>query len=485
MLVSILTLFYGLFFGEGAAKLFRDSDTGWHILTGEAILKGGPLPRTDPYSFTMAGKPWLAWEWGADVWMGAAHRWNGLPGVAVMYAALVAVCAWLWFRLHAAVGGNFFFACAMASPMLTTVSLHWLARPHVFSWLLCLLALIALERAGGQLRLWHMAAWFLGGVVWANLHASFFLLPILCFTYAAGALLRRLLWAEAVSATKFVWFAVLSSTGTFLNPYGFGLHRHVVEYLSNRELLARVGEFQTFNFQVEGAGQVLLTVVIGMLGVTLTLARRRPEHFLICCGMLILGLRSARALPLVALLVLPLVNGAITRALGNVQVRPKIRNIIDSFLAYSGRLRILERQCGGYAIAPLAFLVAVALLGTPAFSARAGFSPTEFPVQAAFEVEKLPQDARLLAPDKFGGYLIYRFGGQRRVFFDGRSDFYGVGFLKNYVKLIEVRPGWREQAQQFGFTHALLPNRYSLVAALEHWGWRKIYSDETATLLGK
>ena len=26
--------------------------------------------------------------------------------------------------------------------------------------------------------------------------------------------------------------------------------------------------------------------------------------------------------------------------------------------------------------------------------------------------------------DKFGGYLIYRFEGRRKVFFDGRSDFY-------------------------------------------------------------
>ena len=70
------------------------------------------------------------------------------------------------------------------------------------------------------------------------------------------------------------------------------------------------------------------------------------------------------------------------------------------------------------------------------------FPPEQFPVIAA---GLLPADARVLAPDKYGGYLIYRFDGKLKVFFDGRSDFYGSGFMKSYIRLIEVRPGWREQ----------------------------------------
>ena len=57
-----------------------------------------------------------------------------------------------------------------------------------------------------------------------------------------------------------------------------------------------------------------------------------------------------------------------------------------------------------------------------------GFSSRLFPVRAAAELEKLPSGMRLLAPDKFGGYLIYRFDGRVRVFIDGRSDLYGPVF---------------------------------------------------------
>jgi hypothetical protein len=57
--------------------------------------------------------------------------------------------------------------------------------------------------------------------------------------------------------------------------------------------------------------------------------------------------------------------------------------------------------------------------------------------------------------------------------------------MKSYLKLIELRAGWQQQLANFGFTHALLPNRYSLVPALEQLGWKKLYSDDVTTLLEK
>src|SRR6476619_1570946 len=67
--MSILTLFLCLFLFDGTQTLFRDSDSGWHIRTGEAILSGAGLPRSDSYSLLRNGQPWFAWEWGADILM--------------------------------------------------------------------------------------------------------------------------------------------------------------------------------------------------------------------------------------------------------------------------------------------------------------------------------------------------------------------------------------------------------------------------------
>jgi len=483
MMVAFVSLFFGLFFGDGPSKLFRDSDTGWHIRNGERILAEHALPRSDPYSFTKPGKAWFAWEWGADALMGMAHGWNGLPGVALLYATLSGACVWLWFRLHWVAGGNFFLACVMASPLLTTLQLHYLARPHIFGWLCSAAALFLMERRGRRFGARHGVGFAAFGALWANLHASFFLLPALAAVYAAGALVRRVLWAERTDWTWFAWAGLCGLAGTLVNPYGWGLHGHVAQYLMNGELLARIGEFQSFNFHAEGSLPVLATVLLALCGAVLALDARRPEHFLLMLGLAVLSLRSARALPLLALLALPLANGAITAALERAGLRHALRMRLDAFLEYSRRLRLLESRCGGFALAPLVLLIVFVILQAPAMAV--GFPPKEFPVAAAAAVSALPAEARLLAPDKFGGYLIYRFEGRRKVFFDGRSDFYGVEFMKDYIRLIEVRPGWRKQVEEFGFDYALLPNNYSLVEGLRQWGWQQVYRDETATLLRK
>jgi hypothetical protein len=111
-----------------------------------------------------------------------------------------------------------------------------------------------------------------------------------------------------------------------------------------------------------------------------------------------------------------------------------------------------------------------------------GFPASEFPVAAA---SHLPAAGTLLAPDKYGGYLIYRFNGDRKVYFDGRSDYYGAAFLKEYIDLLELRPGWEDTVQKYRFTHALLPVRYSLIPALKKQGWRERYSDATSVLLDR
>jgi hypothetical protein len=198
-----------------------------------------------------------------------------------------------------------------------------------------------------------------------------------------------------------------------------------------------------------------------------------------------LSLRSARALPLVALIALPLVNGAITRALWQAGVGRRLRKVLDSFLSYCFRVEQLDRSCGGWVWAPAVLMLAVIILHAPAVAAQINFPAKEFPVQAASAVSQLPVEARILAPDKFGGYLIYRFNGQRKVYFDGRSDFYGVAFMKDYIRMIEARPGWREQLSKQQFDYALLPNNYSLVDGLQQMGWQVVHRDGTATLLRK
>jgi len=462
MVAACVTLFYCLFLFQGYQKLFRDSDAGWHIRNGEEILRTRTLPRTDPYSFTRAGQPWFAWEWAADVATGLVHRSWGLGGVALFYAAVIAGGVWLWFRLHWAVGGSFLVACAMAPLLLSTCNIHWLARPHVIGWLFFLAAVLYCETHRGPFTWREGLAVALFTAVWANVHASFFFAPAIAAIYTVGGRRKRIPYA-----------ALIAALAGLANPYGWHLYAHIWRYLSDSELLAHIGEYQSFNFHADGSGQIIAALILGIAGGALAAVQGRWDRALLALLFSALAIRSARVLPLAALLLLPLANASITKAAG-----PKF----DKFLAYSARLRILDSRQRGWALVPLVLLACFAILQAPRIRAATGFAADQFPVAA---YSHIPASARLFAPDKFGGYLIYRSAGRFLVFFDGRSDLYGADFLKQYSRVMQVKPGWRAWWDQFHFTHALLPPDSPLIEALERSGWHRIYTGPAAVLLAE
>jgi hypothetical protein len=492
-MLAAATLFYCLFLYGAGEKLFRDSDSGWHIRNGESILATRALPRTDPYSFSKAGQPWVSWEWGSDVLMGLVYRAGGLRGLTALFSLTISGASWIWCRLNFAAGGDFLLAGLFAPLMITTTSAHWLARPHVFSWIFLLGVMLWMEKWGRESslqpafsRLLPVAA---ASTLWANLHASFFLFPLIALVYAASHLARPFLWplntqVEHAKATRFLYVALAALAGSFVNPYGWQLHAHLFRYLWNDQLTSRIAEFQSFNFHDAGATQMALTMGLAALGGTLALSQKKLAHFLLTAIFLWSALRSARVLPLVALLILPLANGAFAEGLRNARgLREPIRRRMDAALAYSTRLRRIDLRMSGWAFAAVVIAASLLLLQAPAYSSHIGFPPDTFPVAASQAVEKLPGGARILTSDSYGGYLIYRFAGARKVYFDGRSDFYGADFLKQYIVLIEARPGWQAIVSSYGFTHALLPNASALNSALQQAGWITLYRDNVATLL--
>jgi hypothetical protein len=121
----------------------------------------------------------------------------------------------------------------------------------------------------------------------------------------------------------------------------------------------------------------------------------------------------------------------------------------------------------------------------------ADFPSVRFPVEAvARNVDRLTGgDAshvlpRVLAPDQWADYLIYRLYPRARVFFDGRSDFYGPAAGDDYRTLLGAGPTWPQVMARYGFSAALLPVDWPLGRILEREpGWRVVYRDAQAVLL--
>lgn len=483
-----------LFTSGGTQALFHDSDAGWHIRDGEAILANRSVPRSDLFSFTRPAQPWFAWEWISDVLFGAAHRLGGTAGVALLAASTIALAAWGVFRLSLSLGGNLFFAAVAAELLLGATSIHWLARPHIFSWLLALVFVAIAEHersrhAGSRWLYWLPAV----SCLWANLHGSFLLGPGILLIYSFGEWLAGLcdqsdaregaapkLWngrfsvSWKKSARRFALACVASLAATLINPYGWRLHAHIFSFLRDTYLMNHIAEFRSFSFHAPGAIYVELFLVVAILG-TLALARQRAYGpALLGVVLLHFSLYSARYFPEAAVMLLPLCVAAVTR---EAERSPALRGFIN----YSERALAIERKIGGSVLVMLVLALTIGALTALAHAGRVGFDPGTFPVRAADYLEQRGLDSRVFAKDQWGGYLIYRFNGRLKVFLDGRSDYYGRDMLETYAKVMEVKPGWDAVLRQFSVQFVLAPPDHALASVLAlSPAWKRVYADSTA-----
>ena len=98
--------------------------------------------------------------------------------------------------------------------------------------------------------------------LWANVHASFFFAPLIALLFA-------------LEDRWYLKAAVVAALAPLLNPYGPHLYVHVFRYLTDTDLLSRIGEFQSFDFHSAGAAQIIVTVILGVVGGTLALTQKR------------------------------------------------------------------------------------------------------------------------------------------------------------------------------------------------------------------
>ncbi len=284
MLAAVLIIVLPLVFGR--SWLSFDGDPGRHIRVGETILERG-LFYHDPFSFTRPGAAFVPYEWLSEVLAALSVRAAGLPGLLVLTDTVLALTyAAVVFTLRRRGVG----ALGTWSTLLLVVavsSVHWHARPHVFTFLGAALLMVLVDRAGeppvaprGR-RDWRLAALAaLLFAAWANLHGG--VLYGLCVLAAAvvGDALEIL--TAPCGAPREAWRGATRShlvllaaavVGSVCTPSGPGLVTHAVGYLGDRYLLGITEEYWSPNFHKL---QLALLVVVSSATVLALLPRRAP-----------------------------------------------------------------------------------------------------------------------------------------------------------------------------------------------------------------
>ena len=242
----------------GAKSLLNDCDTGWHIRTGEWILAHGAVPRQDPFSFSKPGDPWFAWEWLSDVLLAWLNAVDGLRAVLLVSIALICATFTLLYLLVRR-KSNVVVAIWVTMVAAAASSIHWLARPHLFTLLFLVVFYWGLERVREGRRSAAGMPWFAIfpaiTLVWTKLHGGFFVGILMICAYGGGEFLHFLFSGDAEERTAawsrskgYFLSAAACAAASLVNPYTYHLHVHMAQYLQNPWNSQHIIEFLSPSF---------------------------------------------------------------------------------------------------------------------------------------------------------------------------------------------------------------------------------------------
>ncbi len=466
--------------GFGSRLLNSDGDLARHIRLGELMLDRHGLLHQDVFSFTKAGQPFLAFEYGSELLYASAYRLAGLAGVAVLAGLVLALTYTLVARFIIRRGGDPLLAYLVSMSAAVLSAAHWLARPHLFTMLLVVVLLELLQHQTRRALLLYPVLF----VVWANLHGGFSFGCILIVIYIVGEATEGLLTRDAGRAA---WFArarhhagalLLALVASLLNPNGFRLLGHVFGFFGNSAILAQTQEFLSPDFHTPN-GKMFLAVLLLVIG-ALAWSRRRPPitSLLVLLATIAFALISQRNIELFAIAALPLLAlhlDAEWRAMP---------------LLTSAKM-VFQREAAGRYPGVGAAVVSLILIGIAALGGSVAgttvipnrFDEHAFPVRAVAKARAAKLPGRMYNNFIWGGYLLLDWP-EQRVFIDGGTDHYGEKLFNEWIQVWNLEPGWRDILKRWKIDFTLIPPGSRLADELERdHGWTEWYRDSTAVIL--
>ncbi len=482
-----------LFLRSGGAKyLLGDGDTGYHIRAGEWMLDHGRVLEHDIFSYTKAGQPWFAWEWLWDVAFAWLHRQGGMAAVVLASLAVISVTTALLYRLVRRQSGNAVIAIGVTFLAAAACSIHWLARPHLFTLLFVVIFWWLLERVReGRTRL---LAWLpVLTVPWVNLHGGFFVGIVLVLAWAAGELIAAGVDPEeeprraALTRVKgYLLAAAGCFAASFVNPYGWRLHTHIAGYLTDSYAFNNIQEFLSLNFHHPVGRYLEGLIVVGVAAGAWSVYRRRFGYAVLVAGWLHLALISARNIPIFALVTAPVAGWALgewLERLSGARVAGWFARAARSFQEFTQGISTMDRlgRKPALSVAVMLLLVLVSIAPGDGPKLGAEYDPKRYPAQALSVVRPAECAGPVFTPDEWGDYLIYRLYPGTKVFVDGRSDFYGADFNRKYLDVMHGKHDWEQTLERYGVRTVLLPVEASLASTLkESARWRVVHDDGVA-----
>jgi len=452
-----------------AIQPVRSADVWHHVKSGWLVLEQGGPARSEVFSHTAAGRPWIQYEWLAQVVWYLAYAGAGTAGLILLRALAMAVAALLllW-ACRAREDSGWADACLAVALAMCAVSTRAYSRPEMFTWVLFAALILAVEslRRGRRAMVFVVPALF---VPWVNLHGAWVAGLAWMGLTLAGEAIRAMVPSHRPAARSNLlspravarpspagdhhpmpcspplgrrnipWLALalgLAVLATLANPYGAHIWKVPFKLMRTPEVRQVIAEWQSpaFRHWLDSRFLGVWVLAAAFVGANaLAWRRTRIADVLVVALFGVLALTARRHIPLLLVVTAPVLAGQMS------MIREYARSHLPRLSQAGGPTRCLV-----LAILASGGLVILALGGFTLDRAGMGLDRRKYPIGAARFLRRERLEGNLFNSYAYGNYLLFALYPENRVFIDGRVDMYGREVVALYDRVRTAAPGWEK-----------------------------------------
>jgi hypothetical protein len=215
-------------------KALRQPDVWWMLRTGEWIMTHSQVVRSDSFSFTFAGTPWINVKWLFEIILYGFERIGG-PEFTPVFQCIIYLITFIFLekrsrnllRNKLAINWlliSFFFVATLT---LIGVEFRMLGRPEMNSHLLTVVFLFIYERYKSKPS--NLIWWLIPlQIVWTNIHEAYGVGLVILITMTGGAIIDHLFFKLKLD-NRLIIAGVLAVIAISINPRGPGMILHPFE----------------------------------------------------------------------------------------------------------------------------------------------------------------------------------------------------------------------------------------------------------------
>ena len=480
-ILILLIAWYGFFLFHKID--LTTADLGRHIKNGELVLNGDfGILKSNFYSYTEPDFPVINHHWGGGVIFYLIWTVAGFTGLSFFYLILSLFIFYLFFRI-AEKESNFNIAFIISLLLIPLIAQRTEIRPEIFSYLFMALFFWIL---------WHWQKkkisdkWLfilpVLGIFWVNTHIYFIFGPALIGLFLVDGLIRK-----KKILNKLGLILILTSLASLINPFfikailePFNIFKEYgYRIVENQSVwfLDRLGIINNPNLNLFKVAFIVL--VLSFIAILIFKRKRFPfTYFCLAIVWSILGWLAIRNFTMFGLFALPIIAYNIKNLLGK-KVKLKSPNAKMLFIFVSLAL----------------FLIIFVNYDQklPLNKEMFGFGLVQGNNQSAQFFIDNNIKGPLFNNYDIGGYLIYHFYPQEKVFTDNRPEAYSVSFFENiYIPSQQDNSIWQEQMKIHNFNAIFFSHRdYTpwgqnfLIERVNDSEWAVVFMDEYAIIFLK